>query len=157
MPKRGAAGEHLIEHAPKRPDVGSLVDDLSTRLLRTHVGGGAEDHALTRPVHCHRRRLREVGHRSFAGHHFCQPEVEDLHSAVWCDLDVRWLEIAVDDPFLVRSIEPVRDLARDGQRLRDREWTPLKSVRQRRALNEFEDETAHTVGFFEVVNHADVG
>ena len=53
--ERDVPGEHLVEHAPECPDVGPLVDGLAARLLRTHVGGGAED----RPALCragHRRR-----------------------------------------------------------------------------------------------------
>ena len=47
-----AAGQHLVEHAAERPDVGALVDRLALGLLRRHVGRGAEDH----PAHGHRRR-----------------------------------------------------------------------------------------------------
>ena len=47
-----AAGQHLVEHAAERPDVGALVDRLALGLLRRHVGRGAEDH----PAHRHRRR-----------------------------------------------------------------------------------------------------
>ena len=32
-----AAGQHLVQHAAERPDVGALVDRLAARLLRTHV------------------------------------------------------------------------------------------------------------------------
>ena len=45
--KRRAAGQHLIQHAAERPDVGSLVDRLSSRLFRAHVGGCARNHALS--------------------------------------------------------------------------------------------------------------
>ena len=41
------AAQHLVEHDAERPDVGALVDRLAPRLLRCHVGGGAEDHAHT--------------------------------------------------------------------------------------------------------------
>ena len=40
-----AAGEHLVEHAAERPDVGAAIHRLPARLLRRHVGGGAEDDA----------------------------------------------------------------------------------------------------------------
>ena len=41
--KRASPGQHFVEHAAERPDVGACVERLSTRLLGTHVGGGAED------------------------------------------------------------------------------------------------------------------
>ena len=43
--ERTLAGQHFEQHAAERPDVGALVDRLAARLLGTHVGGGAEDHA----------------------------------------------------------------------------------------------------------------
>ena len=45
--ERFVTGEHLVEHAAKRPDVGALVDGFSSRLLGTHVGGGSEDDAVS--------------------------------------------------------------------------------------------------------------
>ena len=41
--KCDAPGQHLVQHAPKGPDVAALVDAVTARLLRAHVGGGAED------------------------------------------------------------------------------------------------------------------
>ena len=39
------AGRHLVEQRPEREDVGSRVGDLAARLLRRHVGNGAEHDA----------------------------------------------------------------------------------------------------------------
>ena len=50
-----------------------------------------------------------------------EAEVEHLHRAVGADLDVGGLEIAMDDALLVRGVERVGDLARDRQRLGERE------------------------------------
>ncbi len=46
-----------------------------------------------------------------------QPEVQHLHRAVGFDLDIRGLEIAIDDPLLVRGLERLGDLFGDRQRL----------------------------------------
>ena len=46
--ERAPAGEHLVEHAAERPDVGAPIDGLPARLLRRHVGGRAENHAQLR-------------------------------------------------------------------------------------------------------------
>ena len=43
--ERARAGQHLEHHAAERPDVGALVDRFGARLLRAHVGRGAEQHA----------------------------------------------------------------------------------------------------------------
>ena len=54
-------------------------------------------------------------------HRLGEAEVEHLHRAVGPHLDIRGLEIAVDDPLLVRRFERLRDLLRDGQCLVDRD------------------------------------
>ena len=52
-----AARQHLVKDTAERPDVGALVDGLSARLLRAHVGRGAEDHALACRADGHRGRV----------------------------------------------------------------------------------------------------
>ena len=59
-----AAGQHLEEHDAEGPDVGAPIDRLAARLLRRHVGGGAEDQAGRGAGVGERRRLRQVGRRS---------------------------------------------------------------------------------------------
>ncbi len=46
---------------------------------------------------------------------FCQSEVEHLDRAVRPDLDVGRLQIPMDDAPLVRGLEGVGDLPRDGE------------------------------------------
>ena len=46
-----------------------------------------------------------------------QTEVQHLDDAVRRDLDVRRLQVAVDDPFFVGGFERLSDLPRDDQRL----------------------------------------
>jgi hypothetical protein len=52
------AGEHLVEKASERPDIGALVDRPAGRLLGAHVGGGAQDHAGRGG--CRRRKRRRL-------------------------------------------------------------------------------------------------
>ena len=40
-----AAGQHLVEHAAERPDVGAPIDRLAARLFGAHVAGRAENQA----------------------------------------------------------------------------------------------------------------
>src|ERR671925_57497 len=56
----------------------------------------------------------------------CQPKVEHLDGAVRTNLDVRRLQIAVDDAPRMRGFDCRHDLARDGQYLFQRQralWT----------------------------------
>ena len=114
--ERSLARQHLVEHGAERPHVAPLVSLASLRLLGTHVGGGAENHA-----HSGHGGTGDRGRRG----HVCawrrdglqrlrEAEVQHFHRAVGSQLDIRRLEIAVDDPLLVGRFERLRDLPRDG-------------------------------------------
>ena len=77
-------GQHLVEHRAERPDVAARVDRPAPRLLRAHVGRGAEDDARARSspgvvIVGTSRRRRRVG---LGVERLGQPEVEHLHGAV---------------------------------------------------------------------------
>ena len=57
-------------------------------------------------------------------HRLRQTEVQHLHRAVGADFDIGWLEVAVNDALLVRGFEGLGDLARDRQRVAERERAP---------------------------------
>ena len=61
-----------------------------------------------------------------------EAEVEHLHRAVGADLDVGRLQVAVDDPLLVRRLERFGDLPRDRQRFIDRHGPVRDAIGQRR-------------------------
>ena len=75
-----------------------------------------------------------VGRRAVAADGLGEAEVEDLHDAVRRDLDVRRLQVAVDDPLLVGGLERVGDLPRDGQRVVERQ-APRRALRTRRCAS----------------------
>ncbi len=78
--------------------------------------GRAQDDALARAA---RTSPSATASRSSAspslGDGLGQPEVEHLHDAVGRDLDVRRLQVPVDDPLVVRGLERLRDLPRDRE------------------------------------------
>ena len=111
-----AADEQLVEHDAEGPDVGATIRRLAARLLRRHVGGGAEDEAGGRARAGEGGRLREAGRAARARVVVPAPglgeaEVEHLHLAVGGQLDVGGLEVAVDDALLVGLLERLGDLA----------------------------------------------
>src|SRR5260370_1156760 len=88
------------------------------------------------------RRLRSFSNQR--RHVGLQPlgeaEVEALHRASEGDLNVGRFEIAMDDAFLVRRLQRVRNLAGDRQRVVDRERTATDHVRQRLALDQLQND-----------------
>jgi hypothetical protein len=117
--ERPPPGEHLEQHGTEGPDVRTLVHRPAARRLGRHVRGRAENHPGLRHRRCRDgRRLRHARRRARGRvHRLREPEVEDLHRAISTHLDVRGLQIAMDDRLLVRGFECLGDLLRDGQRV----------------------------------------
>ena len=138
-----AAGQHLEEHDPEGPDVGPPVDRLAAGLLRRHVGGGAEDEAGRGAGVGERRGLRQVGRRGArALPRLGEAEVENRGLAVGSELDVRRLEVAVDDALLVGLFERLGDLPRDRDGLVDGNRPALQALREVFPLDELHGEDA---------------
>ena len=144
-------GQHLVEDAAERPDVGPPVHHLTRGLLRRHVGRGAQ--------HDTHLGLRRGHGRRFCG--VCGPadptlgetEVQHLDDAVRANLHVARLEVTMDDAALVRVIERINDLSRDGRRLVELQRPRSDLLCQRRPFHELHDEVVVT----DVVQRADVG
>ena len=157
----GTAGQEFIEHAAKRPDVRPLVDHLPASLLRAHVGGRPENHAVTRvaDAHCGRPRQRWAG--SIGGAHFRQPEVEDFHSTRGRNLDIRGLQIAMDDSSFVRGVERIGDLPRDRERLWNRQaldscLTSGELVREGVPFDQLQHQRRNAVRLLDAVDRTDM-
>ena len=78
-------------------------------------------------------------------HRFRKTEVQHLHRAIVPDLDVRRLQIAMDDTLLVRGFERLGDLPGNRQRLVQRDRAMHDSLRQILTLGQFHDEGMHRV------------
>ena len=85
-----------------------------------------------------------------------ETEVQHSHRAVVFHFDVGGLEIAVDDALLVRGFEGLGDLARDGQRLRERDRAAGKPMGQVLAVDQLHDEGMQPALLLEPVNVRDV-
>ena len=112
--------QHLVEHTSERPDVGPFVDRHSSDLFGTHVRRRPEDDACFRRMRAGSRRVYRVQTRAACRvEGLRQPEVQQLHHAVRRDLDVRGLQVAMDDPLFVRGFERLGNLRRYRKRLTD--------------------------------------
>ena len=72
------------------------------------------------------------------------------------ELDVRRLEIAVDDALFVGVLERLGDLARDCQGLVERYPALLHALGERRTFDQLEDQGARLAGLFDAVDRGDV-
>ena len=106
--ERHVTGQQLPEHDSERVDIGRGRDRLAARLLGREVFAGAE----------HRPGLRDaVIDVQRAG----DAEVGHLHLALAAEEDVLRLDVAVDEPVVVREREPVGDRERELERPSDRQ------------------------------------
>jgi hypothetical protein len=88
-----------------------VVSGFAANLFRTHVWRGSSQNDTARRRIEAPGGLRRLIRSGLAS--ACEAKVEDLDDARRRDLDVRRLEIAMDDPLLVRRLEGFGDLPRD--------------------------------------------
>ena len=110
-------GQRFVETTAECPDVGAPVDAFSPCLLGAHVRGGSED-GTERGVSCERGRLRIACHGTFglAVVELRESEVENLRLSIRFDLDVRRLQVPMQDPLLVSRLESLGDMNEQGER-----------------------------------------
>jgi hypothetical protein len=106
--EREVPRHQLVEDDADRPNVRAVVDALRrAKLLRRHVERRAE-HGLRR------RESARAGRESARSLRLRDAEVEDLHHhrpvLAFCEEQVRWLQIAMDDPDRVRLRDPAQRL-----------------------------------------------
>ena len=111
--------QHLVQHDAEGPDIRAAINGPALRLLGRHVGGRAHDDAHLRRAGCERGRVHHVRRAAqvFGRERLRQAKIQHLHRAIVANLDVRGLEIAMDDAALVRELERLGDLARDREHL----------------------------------------
>jgi hypothetical protein len=137
--KGSSPSEHFVQDASECPDIRTLVDRSATGLLRRHVAGTADDCAGHRTTG-YRRRIRNIDGSAFIGERLCQSEIEHFHLAVGRELDVRRLQVAVNDAAFVRRFERLRDLLRNLQSFIDRNRAALDSFAEGFTLDQLHDD-----------------
>ena len=149
-----APGEHFVHHATERPNVGAFVHWEPAGLLRAHVGGRPDNHPILSRVE--RRELRQLRCR-FLTDSLCQSEIQDLDGAAGRRFDVGRLQIPMNDALGVRRLECFGCLARDRQRVVQRQRPLMNAIGERCSVDEFEDQRDDVFAFFERVDGGDVG
>jgi hypothetical protein len=123
---------------------------LTARLFRTHIGWRPRHDAFSA------RSWRDGDVAGNRGHRFREAKVEHLDGTCAGHLDIGWLEIAMDDAFLVRGLERLGDLPRDLERLGERQWSTRETIRQRGAIDELHHDRVQPLCDFETVNRGDM-
>jgi hypothetical protein len=81
-----------------------------------------------------------------------QPEVEHLDEVALGELDVRRLQVAVDDSVLVGGLDRLGDLLGNGERLGDRHGAVVEHGIERLAGHVLEDEVSPAIDLLEPVD-----
>ena len=87
---------------------------------------------------------------------FASPKSSTFTVPSGADLDVRRLQIAMDDALLVRGFERFGDLLRDRQRLVERDRALRDAVGERRPFDQLHHQRRRAVGSFQAVDGRDV-
>ena len=153
--ERRSSGQHLEQHAAERPDIRQSPGRSRSCLLGTHVGGCPQQHA-TRAAAGHRRRLRQVRLRRRRLEDLGQAEVEHLDPPFRCDVDVRRLQVAVNDALLVSGLERLGNLSGERGRFLDWNRSTHQARRERLTLDELQDEVPRRPNLLQVVDGPDV-
>ena len=133
-----------------------LSDGLPARLFGTHVGGGPKNDASQRAFDRQGRRLSLIDGRRIAGRGLRQTEIQNLYDTVSRNLDVRWLQIAVNDPFFMRGIESLRNLTGNRYDLVGSERSARDAVSERLAVDELQHQRRHATCVFDAIDRSDI-
>ena len=143
--------EHLVEHDAEREDVAPRVHRLAEDLLGLHVRGRPERRVGLGSA----ARRRAASPRSGASG--AMPKSTSLTSPRSTTSTLRRLHVAVDDPAIVRVLEPARDRRADGRRGLGRSvGASCRGRRQAEPVDVLEDEPHLRLRLHEVVEHHDV-
>jgi hypothetical protein len=85
-----------------------------------------------------------------------QAEVQNFDLSARRDLDIRGLQVAMDDVLVVGGVERIGDLLRDGEGLIDRDRPMRNPIAERGALDELHDDPAGMRRLFETIDRRNV-
>src|SRR5216684_1965147 len=122
------SGQHLVQHGAQSEDVGAVVGGLSSHLLWRHVTNCSQYvtrissllHGYSGAVSSCGLDLRQLG----------QAEVEDFYPSIPGDEQVFRFEVAMNDSFVVRCRQAVRDLHSAVNRPTQRHRPPPETLAQ---------------------------
>jgi hypothetical protein len=146
-PERRGAAEHLVEQRAHAEEIRARVSRLTAGLLGRHISRRAEESAR------HRALARDgLGLRPLR-----ETKIEDLDAAIHCQKDVGRLQVAVNHPDRVRSLEGAGDAESRLDRGGRRERTFAEPLCKRFSFEELGDEIGAAVLLPGIEHRDDVG
>jgi hypothetical protein len=134
-----------VQHDAEREDIRTIVNGAAGDLLGRHVGRYAHDRAHL--------GVPGRGHGGVAGRHcpqvLGQAEVQHLDPAVTGHHNVSGLQIAVNDPFFMRSRKRIGQRVGNRDDLLDRQTTMRNELPERLPFDQFHGGKVDTIGFLD--------
>src|SRR5437870_3808955 len=127
-----------------------MIDSLSADLFGRHVTDRADYYTWT-GVNASRGNVGLLL-AAISLYELGNSKVQNLHAAIFGDEDVLRLQVAMDDPFLVRSRQTMRNLDRIVDRFALRLRRAAQSFAQRLTFEQFRDDVRRTVVHADIVN-----
>jgi hypothetical protein len=147
LSERQFSREHFVKDDTQRIDVRSMIDGRGPfDLLRCHVMRRPDDIFRAGQEHrvgIHLDELRDA-------------EVGDLDPARFVQQEILGLDVAMNDPLVVRELERLANLRDDAQRLLGRQPSALLQLSQVRAVHELHHQVVQRSGHAIVVHADDV-
>src|SRR6266571_3747373 len=153
--ERPSARKHLVKNCAERKDVRAMIDSLSADLFGRHVTDRADYYTWT-GVNASRGNVRLLL-AAISLYELGNAKVQNLHASIFGDEDVLRLQVAMDDPFLVRSRQTMRNLDRIVDRFAFRLRRAAQSFAQRLAFEQFRDDVRRAVMRADIVDGKNVG
>ena len=152
--KRQGAGQHLVEHHAKGPEIDTLIDRIAAQLLGRHIRDRAEHHARRGDQNV---RLRQQI-RFDRGRHvqLRQAEVEHLHQSAPRLNQVGALDVTVGDATAVRLVQRFGHLRGDVHGIGHRQRPSSHALRDQLAIDVLHGDEHRVLVFDQVVGDGDV-
>jgi hypothetical protein len=127
------------------------------RLLRRHIPRSAQQYARARRGGAQRGRVLRFPFDGLAFQRLGKAKIQQFDLALWRQLHVRGLQIAMNDATLMCVFKPFGDLLGKGQSFLQGKRPLPDALGERWPFDQFHHQGAPAVGFFDSVNRSNVG
>src|SRR6267378_7849378 len=162
FPAKGKlSGGHLVKHDAEREEIGARIQILAESLFGGHVGNGAKRGARTGEVlvtclDCGQRSV-DMGQCAFVNGLLSEAEIKDFGVGSPGDENIGGLNVAVNDPFGVGSIQGIGDFDANGNHGVQFHGPARDDELEGRAVEKLHSDETLAVVLADFINGANVG